>query len=100
MSAYWIAHVTIFDEQQYQEYLKLAPAAFQKYKAKFIARGEEATTLEGPCYKKHVVIEFDSMATALACYHSPEYSRAKEKRLLAAEAMITLVDGLNSISVN
>jgi uncharacterized protein (DUF1330 family) len=40
MSAYWIAHVTIHDMEQYKEYMALAPLAFEKYGAKFLARGE------------------------------------------------------------
>jgi uncharacterized protein (DUF1330 family) len=40
------------------------------------------------------VIEFADMETALACYHSPEYQRARQERASVAEAMITIVEGL------
>ncbi|WP_241971964.1 DUF1330 domain-containing protein [Serratia odorifera] len=50
--------------------------------------------MEGPAYVKHVVIEFDDYATALACYHSDAYQRAKQQRDGVAEAMITIVDGV------
>lgn len=94
MSAYWIAHVNIDDAQQYQNYIELAPLAFKKYQAKFIARGENATSLEGEAFKKHVIIEFPDYQTALDCYHSDEYQLAKKQRENVAKAMITIVDGL------
>ncbi|MGG4623696.1 DUF1330 domain-containing protein [Serratia odorifera] len=94
MPAYWIAHVTVKDPQRYQHYMHLAPQAFQQYNARFLARGEQATSLEGPAYVKHVVIEFDDYATALACYHSDAYQRAKQQRDGVVEAMITIVDGV------
>lgn len=93
MSAYWIAHVNIDDLQQYQNYIDLAPLAFKKYQAKFIARGENATSLEGEKFSRHVVIEFPDYQTALNCYHSEEYQLAKKQREHVAKAMITIVDG-------
>ncbi len=66
MPAYWIAHVTVKDPQQYQHYMDLAPQAFRQFNARFLARGEQAQTLEGPSFVKHVLIEFDDYATALA----------------------------------
>lgn len=94
MSAYWIAHVTVKDRQQYKNYMALAPLAFKKFNARFLARGENATTLEGEEFIKHVLIEFDNYQLALDCYHSVEYQQAKQQRLNVAEAMITIVDGI------
>ncbi len=94
MSAYWIAHVNIHDAEQYQHYIELASLAFKKYNARFIARGETATSLEGAKYAKHVVIEFPDYQTALDCYHSAEYQQAKQQRAAVADAMITIVEGL------
>jgi uncharacterized protein (DUF1330 family) len=87
--------VTITDPARYQGYLALAPAAFSKHGAKFLARGGEAEALEGPTYTRHVVIEFPDLATARACYASPEYQTAKAKRTGACEALVCLVGGLN-----
>lgn len=94
MSAYWIAHVNISDAQQYQNYINLAPLAFKKYQAKFIARGKDAISLEGEKFTKHVIIEFPDYQAALDCYHSAEYQLAKKERENVAQAMITIVDGL------
>lgn len=98
MSAYWIAHVTIHDPQQYRGYMDLAPAAFKQFNARFLARGGESQTLEGPEFEKHVIIEFSDYPTALACYHSEAYQHARQSRLHVAQAMITIVDGINPTS--
>ncbi|KAG1648046.1 putative HTH-type transcriptional regulator YdfH [Nymphon striatum] len=46
---YWIALVTVTDPEAYAGYQQLAPAAFAAYDATFLARGGDATTLEGTC---------------------------------------------------
>ncbi|RPD94662.1 DUF1330 domain-containing protein [Candidatus Pantoea deserta] len=94
MAAYWIAHVTVHDAAQYQRYMDLAPAAFKQFNARFLARGGEATTLEGNVFQKHVLIEFDDYQSALACYHSEAYQRARAERAHVAEAMIAIVESL------
>lgn len=94
---YWIALVTVTDPQTYYGYQQVAPAAFAKYGARFLARGGAATTLEGAVWQRHVVIEFDSKERALACYESPEYRAAREKRAAACQASIVIVEGLPDI---
>ena len=94
MTAYWIAHVTIHDMQQYQHYMQLAPAAFQKYGAKFLARGGDSHSLEGHKFSRHVVIEFADLATAQACYDSEEYKAARLARDGCADVMISLVESV------
>ena len=94
MAAYWIAHVTIHDMQQYQQYMALAPAAFQKYNAKFLARGGESVCLEGQAYQRHVIIEFADLETAKACYESEEYMKARAARAGCADVMINFVEAL------
>jgi len=91
--AYWIARVTVTDPDAYVGYQALAPEAFSKYGAKFLARGGETRTCEGPEWQRQVVIEFDSLETALNCYHSPEYRAAREKRSGACHAEVFIVEG-------
>ncbi|NVK34198.1 MAG: DUF1330 domain-containing protein [Rhodobacteraceae bacterium] len=90
---YWIASVSVADPETYKKYVEGSAAAFKKYGAKFIARGGEITTLEGSPRARNVVIEFDSVETALACYKSPEYSAAKAHREPVAEADIFIMEG-------
>jgi uncharacterized protein (DUF1330 family) len=40
-----------------------------------------------------VIIEFPDYATALACYRSPEYTAAIEKRKGKGEIDLTIVEG-------
>jgi uncharacterized protein (DUF1330 family) len=94
MPAYWIAHVTVTDPESYKGYQTLAPAAFAKYGAKFLARGGDFVSPEGANFDRHVVIEFTDLATAKACYASPEYQAARQHRQGAAKVMITIVEGL------
>lgn len=92
--AYWIARVTVTDPEAYAGYQALAPAAFARYGARFLARGGPALSCEGPDWQRHVVIEFDSMEAARACYASPEYQAARAERAHACRAEIFIVEGL------
>ncbi|WP_330647110.1 DUF1330 domain-containing protein (plasmid) [Thioclava litoralis] len=92
--AYWIARVTVTDPEAYTGYQDLAPAAFRKYGAVFLARGGHTHSVEGPEWERHVVIEFADMATARACYDSPEYRTARAARAGACHAEIFLTEGL------
>jgi uncharacterized protein (DUF1330 family) len=94
MTAYWIAHVTVLDVDQYKGYTDAAPAAFRKFGAIFLARGGAFEVLEGEAFQRHVVIQFKDMQTALDCYHSPEYQAAKANRDGHCTAQITIVEGL------
>ncbi|MBU9699965.1 DUF1330 domain-containing protein [Rhodobacteraceae bacterium HSP-20] len=94
MPAYWIAHVTVTDPDRYRDYQSLAPAAFARFGARFLARGGAAETLEGPAHARHVVIEFPDLATARACHASPEYAAARAARAGAAEVQVVIVEGL------
>lgn len=92
--AYWIANVTVTDAEAYQGYQAVAPQAFAKFGARFLARGE-AKTLEGADWQRRVIIEFDNMHLAEACYHSEDYQAARAKRAGACVADIALIEGLS-----
>ena len=78
--AYWIAHVTVTDADQYKHYASDAPVAFKKYGANFLARGGAFEQVEGKGRPRNVVIEFPSLQAARDCYHSAEYQSARAKR--------------------
>lgn len=94
MPVYWIAHVTVTDPEAYKGYQSLAPAAFARFGARFLARGGQSEVLEGPEAARHVVIEFPDLAAARACYHSDEYRAARAARAGAAEVAVVIVEGL------
>ncbi|MCA9839490.1 MAG: DUF1330 domain-containing protein [Trueperaceae bacterium] len=95
MPAYIIAQINVTNPEQYKEYTKLTPAAIAKYGGKFIVRGGDKMTLEGPEETRRVVlIEFPDMESAKTFWHSAEYEEAKAKRKGAAEGSFVLVEGL------
>ncbi|MCG5072521.1 DUF1330 domain-containing protein [Paraburkholderia tagetis] len=94
MTAFWIAHVKVLDAAKYKDYTDIAPQAFKKFGAVFLARGGVSQVLEGESFERHVVIQFADMQTALACYHSPEYQAAKQKRDGHCIAQVAIVEGL------
>src|SRR5271166_1788971 len=72
-SGYWVARVDVIDPQGYQAYVTADAAAFTKFGGRFLVRAGRFETLEGTSRSRNIVIEFADLATALACYHSPEY---------------------------
>ncbi|MCV6576765.1 MAG: DUF1330 domain-containing protein [Cohaesibacter sp.] len=91
--AYWIAHVTVTNPEPYALYAAGATEAFKQFGAKVLARGGAVEQLEGEGHPRNVVIEFESMEQALACYHSADYQTAKAHRLDAGLANIMIVEG-------
>lgn len=95
MAAYIIARVNVTDINQYKEYTKVTPAVIAEFGGKFLARGGETITLEGPEQTHRVVlIEFPSLEKAQEFYNSPEYGEAKNLRIGAATASFIAVDGI------
>ncbi|EXL06628.1 DUF1330 domain-containing protein [Aquamicrobium defluvii] len=90
---YWIARVDIRDPERYKDYVAAARVAFERFGAKFLARGGNHEAAEGPGRARNVIIEFDSLATAQECYHSPEYQIAAAIRQQVADGEIVLVEG-------
>ncbi len=94
MAAYLIAHVDIRDWEAYREYMRHTPRVIHRFGGRFIARGGETVTLEGPEETlRIVVIEFPSMNEARAFYDSAEYAETKRLREGAGEARFVVVDG-------
>ena len=91
--AYWIARVDVRDTERYKDYVETARPAFERYGAKFLARGGAFEDLEGPNRARNVVIEFASKQDALDCYNSPEYTAARAIRQSVADSELLIVDG-------
>lgn len=89
MTAFWTAHVTVTDPAAYAGYRALAPAAFARYGARFLARGGAAEVLEGPALDRHVVIAFPSLPHARDRYNSEEYRAARACRAGACMAHVS-----------
>ena len=95
MAAYIIARINVTDQDQYKKYIKVTPGIIAKYDGRFIVRGGETVTLEGPEEKwRIVVVEFPDLAKAKEFYYSPEYTDAKKIREGAALAQFFAVSGV------
>lgn len=91
---YWIAHVKITDPERYKDYIAANAAPLKKYGARFLVRnGEHEVPRGGLSRRRHVVIEFDSYATAKACHDSPEYQAAAKIRDEASTAEFIIIEG-------
>jgi uncharacterized protein (DUF1330 family) len=77
--AYWIAtYRAINDPEALAEYAKLAGPAIWAAGGRNLVRGTPAKTLEAGMDLRTVVIEFDSVASAIAAYDSPAYQAARK----------------------
>ena len=95
MPAYLIVRAKVTDMAQYQKYMKLTPTILEKYGGRFIVRGGEKITLEGPeVTERMVMIKFDSVDAARRMYESEEYQAAVKVRQGAAEASFIVMEGL------
>ena len=97
--AYWIAHVgagdpATFNSDAYQAYVAGAGPAFKEHNAKFLARGGQFVLAEGQDLgSRHVIVEFESLEAANACYNSEIYQKAREHRIAVSTATIILLEG-------
>ena len=95
MPAYVIVRVEVTDIEKFKEYGAATPAAVAKFGGRYLVRGGEKVTLEGPeVTERLVVVEFPDFQTAQDWYASPEYQAAKALREGAATASFVAVDGL------
>jgi uncharacterized protein (DUF1330 family) len=75
--AYFIScYREISDPAKLAAYAKLAGPAIEAGGGRFLARGMPALVHEAGQLQRTVVIEFDSMAQAIALYDSPAYKAA------------------------
>ncbi len=90
---YWVARVDVTDAAGYAEYVAANALAFRKYSARFLVRGGRHEVPDGTARARNVVLEFADYATAVACYHSPEYAAAKALRDGRSEADVLIIEG-------
>jgi len=92
--AYWIARVDVRDPEGYKGYVAAAKPAFERFGARFLARGGAAEAVEGPGRARNVIIEFASLDDARNCYNSQEYQHARSIREQYADGEIVLVEAV------
>jgi uncharacterized protein (DUF1330 family) len=93
--AYWVAcYRSISNPAALAEYAKLAGPAITAGGGKFLARGGVAKTYEAGLDQRTIVIEFDSVAQAIAAHDSAGYQAALAALGNGAERDIRIVEGV------
>jgi len=91
---YWIGHVDVTDPERYKDYIAANAAAFEKFGGRFSVSNGACEVPEGDLAgRRHVVIEFDSLEAATACYNSPEYRAAIKIREQASTGDLVIIEG-------
>lgn len=90
---YWIARVDVSDAEAYKAYQGANAEPFRKFGARFLVRGGTFESVEGSARARNVVIEFPNYQAALACWHSPEYARAKALRAGGVDVDLIVIEG-------
>jgi uncharacterized protein (DUF1330 family) len=91
---YWITcYRSLKNPDALAAYAKLAGPAIQSHGGKFLARGTPSKTYEAGLNQRTVVIEFDSVAQAIAAHDSPGYQEALKALAGGAERDMRIVEG-------
>jgi uncharacterized protein (DUF1330 family) len=93
--AYWVScYRSISNPDAVAEYAKLAGPALAAAGARFLARGVPSQVYEAGIKQRMVVVEFDSVAAAVACHDSPAYQAALKVFNNAAERDFRIIEGM------
>jgi uncharacterized protein (DUF1330 family) len=93
--AYWVSsYRSISNPEAVAAYAKLAGPALAAAGGKFLARGVAAQAYEAGIKERIVVIEFASVAAAIAAHDSPAYQAALKVFNNAGERDFRIVEGV------
>ena len=93
--AYWVsAYRSVSNPEKLAAYAKLAGPAITAGGGRFLARGEPAKVYEHGLMQRTVLIEFDSVAQAIAAHDSPGYQAALAALGDGAVREIRIVEGV------
>ena len=90
---YCLGRVDVNNDEGYKPYSVANGPIFKKFGARFVVRAGKFECPEGSARSRNVVIEFPDYATALACYHSPEYQANLKIRQAHSVADILVIEG-------
>jgi uncharacterized protein (DUF1330 family) len=91
---YWLsAYRSIRDPNALQEYAKLAGPAIAAAGGRFLVRGMPAKTYEAGLNERTVIVEFESVAAAIACHDGAAYQAALKALGNAVERDLRIIEG-------
>jgi uncharacterized protein (DUF1330 family) len=90
---YWVPQIDVSNPEGYKAYMAATPPAHEKYVGTALVRAGRTEVVEGHMRSRVVLREFPDYATALACYRSDEYQRARPLRLPHSVCDFLIVEG-------
>ena len=91
---YWISvYRSVSDPDKLAAYGKLAGPSIEAGGGKFLARGMPTQVYEAGLQQRTVIIEFPSVAAAIAAHDSPGYQKALEALGDGAVREIRIIEG-------
>src|SRR5579863_976365 len=90
---YWLPQIDVSNMDGYKAYMAATPPAHEKFKGVALARGGRSEVVEGRVRSRCVIREFPDYASALACYRSAEYQRARPLRLPHSQCDFVIAEG-------
>lgn len=93
--AYWIsAYRSIRNPEALAAYARLAGPAIEAAGGRFLARGRAARAYENGIAERTVIVEFDTLAQAIAAHDSPAYQQALSALGNGADRDLRIVEGV------
>src|SRR4029453_12123080 len=94
-SAFWvIAWRSVSDPSAVERYAATASAAILAHGGRFVARGNPAKSYESGLPSRLVIIQFESLQSAITAYESPEYQAAVAHLAGAAERDVRVIESV------
>jgi uncharacterized protein (DUF1330 family) len=91
---YWIAFYRfISDKSKIPEYARLSGAAIEAGGGRFLARSSDVKAYEAGRVERTVLIEFESLEKAIACYEGEGYQAALKVIEGTVERDLRIVEG-------
>ena len=89
-----LCYHSVSNDEALQEYARLALPAIEGAGGRYLARGMPAKTYEAGLNQRTVIIEFNSVAAAIAAHNSPGYQAALNALGNAARRDVRIVEGV------
>lgn len=94
MTAYLMARVSVNNPDLFAKYAEKVPEIVREHGGRFLVRGGDPLTIEGPAEQRRIVlIEFPDVDRLRAFYGSPEYRKIVGFRHDATRSEIVAVCG-------
>jgi uncharacterized protein (DUF1330 family) len=91
---YWITcYRSVTDEAALAKYASLAGPAIEAHGGRFVARGKPLKVYEAGLSQRLVIIEFESVKSAIDAYESAEYQAAVVILKGAVERDVRIIEG-------